>query len=124
MLGLWWLKLYLCICVFVYLQLPIYFLDIREYLLWGPVLSRNHCWQFLIQYIRGLHAFRRSAHFWGHDNDDYHDYDHDHDHDEIENYDDNAADDKDENHAHDDDNHDHDDPDENHDDDNHDHDHH
>ena len=56
-------KLYQCICVFVYLQLRIYFSDILEYLLWGPVLYRNHCWQILIQYIwvympsGGAHTF-------------------------------------------------------------------
>ena len=42
---------YLCILVYVYLQLRIYISDTRDYLLWGPVLSRNHCWQILIQYI-------------------------------------------------------------------------
>ena len=37
--------------VSVYLQLRIYSSDICEYLLWGPVLFRNHYWQIMFQYI-------------------------------------------------------------------------
>ena len=51
-----------CICVFLYLCICVFtILDIHNCLLWGLVLSRNHCWQILILYIRvyNLHAFRR-----------------------------------------------------------------
>ena len=37
--------LYLCICLFA-------ILDTHNYILWGPVLSRNHCRQTFILYIR------------------------------------------------------------------------
>ena len=37
--------LYMCICLFA-------ILDTHNYLLWGPVLPRNHCRQTLILYIR------------------------------------------------------------------------
>ena len=37
--------LYLCICLFA-------ILDTQNYILWGPVLSRNHCRQTFILYIR------------------------------------------------------------------------
>ena len=37
--------LYMCICLFA-------ILDTHNYLLWGPVLSRNHCRQTFILYIR------------------------------------------------------------------------
>ena len=37
--------LYMCICVFA-------ILDTHNYHLWGPVLSRNHCRQTFILYIR------------------------------------------------------------------------
>ena len=42
-----------CICVFLYLCICVFTsLDTHNYLFWGLVLSRNHCWQILILYIR------------------------------------------------------------------------
>ena len=42
-----------CICVFLYLCICVFTsLDTHNYLFWGLVLSRNHCWQILILFIR------------------------------------------------------------------------
>ena len=50
MLDLWGL---ICICVFLYLCICVFAtLDTHNYLLWGPMLFRNHCWKILNLYIR------------------------------------------------------------------------
>ena len=42
-----------CICVFLYMCICVFaILDTHNYHLWGPVLSRNHCRQTFILYIR------------------------------------------------------------------------
>ena len=50
---MWIYVFWSCICVFLYMCICVFaILDTHNYHLWGPVLSRNHCRQTFILYIR------------------------------------------------------------------------